>query len=466
MKRTLTLIILLFSAAATYAETPYYNVLNYGVVADGKTVTTSAIQAVIEKCAKNGGGKIIFPSGNYLTAPLFLRSDIEIEILAGATIIFNDDILKTPVINGSWEGIERKVYAALFTAHNVKNIAITGRGRLEGRGSTWWKAYTATEELRKKMGITEREPENPIGSPLPFPRPKMINLYDCENILISGITINNSPSWTIHPVYCRNIEITGVSIVQPYDSPNTDGINPESCNNVRIFNCFIDCGDDCITLKSGYNEHGRKKGIPCENIVISNCTFAHGRSAVGIGSEMSGGVRNVTISNCVFKGTRRGLRIKSKRDRGGVVENLLANGIIMENVEEAISIDMYYETKSDHPDPVTEKTPLFRNIRYTNIIGTNIDQPINIWGLPESPIEGVMLENIRMESKSGMDCKYVNDLRLYNVEIINKDEKVPFLITNAKKVEIFLLKGPITYNGALIKTEKVTGLIDLLKKEK
>lgn len=463
MKKILIFILLLVLFSKADADSPYYNVRDYGVVGDGKTVTTAAIQAVIEKCAKAGGGKIVFPAGDYLTAPLFMRSHIEIEILAGATLILHDDILNTPVIDGSWEGIERKVYASLFTGHNLKNIAITGRGRLEGRGSTWWKAYNETEVLRKKLGITEREPDNPKDSPLPFPRPKMINFYHCENILISGITINNSPSWTIHPVFCRNIEINGISIVQPYDSPNTDGINPEACNNVRIFNCFIDCGDDCITIKSGYNEHGRKKGIPCENIVIANCTFAHGRSAVGIGSEMSGGVRNVTISNCVFKGTRRGLRIKSKRDRGGVVENILATGIIMEDIEEAISIDMYYETKSDVAVPITEKTPLFRNIRYTNIIGINIDQPINVWGLPESPIEGLMLENIRMESKKGLDVKYVKDLRLYNVEIINKDGKQPFHIRNGEKVEVSLLRGPAGKEENIIKTEKVTGFKSLFK---
>ncbi|MCD0488818.1 glycoside hydrolase family 28 protein [Pedobacter sp. MC2016-14] len=466
MIKKLLFLMILFSGISfpiAKAGSPYYNVRDFGVVADGKTVTTAAIQAVIEKCAKAGGGKIVFPAGNYLTGPLFMRSNIEIEILAGATLIFHDDILNTPVIEGSWEGIERKVYAALFTGHNLKNIAITGRGRLEGRGSTWWKAYRETEAIRIRLGITEREPDNPKDSPLPFPRPKMINFYNCEDILISGITINNSTSWTIHPVFCRNIEINGISIVQPYDSPNTDGINPEACHNVRIFNCFIDCGDDCITLKSGYNEHGRKKGIPCENIVIANCTFAHGRSAVGIGSEMSGGVRNVTISNCVFKGTRRGLRIKSKRDRGGVVENILATGIIMEDIEEAISIDMYYETKSDAAEPISEKTPLFRNIRFSNIIGSNIDQPINVWGLPESPIEGLVLENIRMESKKGMDAKFVKDLRLHNVEIINEDGKVPFYIRNGYKVEVSLLRGPVGKAKNNIETEKVTEFKDLFR---
>jgi len=467
MRKTLFFILLSLFISTLHANIPYYNVCDYGIASDGKTLTTASIQSVIDKCAENGGGKIVFPAGSYLSGPLFLRSNIEVEVLAGATIIFHDDILNTPVIDGSWEGIDRKVYASLFTGHDLENVSITGRGKLDGQGKTWWEAHEVNQKIRKSMGILRvREPDNPADSPLPFPRPKMINLYNCENIVISGINFTNSPSWTIHPVYCRNIEVSGISIIQPYDSPNTDGINPEACNNVRIFNCFVDCGDDCITIKSGYNEHGRKKGIPCENIVISNCTFAHGRSAVGIGSEMSGGVRNVTVTNCVFKGTRRGLRIKSSRERGGVVENILASNIIMENIQEGISIDMYYESESDKPEPVTEKTPTFRNIRYKDIIGINIEQPINVWGIPESPIEGLVLENIRMESNVGMDCRFVKDLRLYNVEIINKDGAEPFKIRDAEGVEVLLLKGAADRKDNLLKTERITGFTDLLKKYK
>ena len=157
----------------------------------------------------------------------------------------------------------------------------------------------------------------------------MINLYRCNNVLIRDLTILDSPSWTIHPVYCENVTVDNITIIQPYESPNTDGINPESCKDVRIFNCFVDCGDDCITIKSGYNEDGRRVNKPCENIAITNCTFAHGRSSIGIGSETSGGVRNVVISNCVFKDTYRGLRIKSARGRGNVVENIRASNIVL-----------------------------------------------------------------------------------------------------------------------------------------
>ena len=221
----------------------------------------------------------------------------------------------------------------------MNNVSIIGRGKINGQGEKWWKAHEINKKLRREKYGKEREPENPEGSPLRVPRPRLVNLYNCINVLISELTFVDSPAWTIHPVYCENVSIEKISIIQPYDSPNTDGINPESCRNVRITGCFVDVGDDCITIKSGYNEDGRRVGIPCENIVISDCTFANGRSAIGIGSEMSGGIKNVTISNCVFNGTLRGLRIKSNRDRGGTVENYNASNVVMSNVETAISID-------------------------------------------------------------------------------------------------------------------------------
>ena len=416
-----------------YVFGQYYNVKDYGAVGD-KRLCTESIQRAIDAAAKAGGGHVIVPAGEYLSGPLFLRSNIVFEVGPGATIYFHNDIENTPTIEGSWEGIERKVYASLLTGLDLKNVTITGRGRIDGQGKTWWDAFWQTDALRTKLGIIEREPENPKGSSLKYPRPRMINLYRCENVEISGISITNSPAWTVHPVYCRNVNIQGISIVQPYESPNTDGINPESCNGVRISNCYVDCGDDCITLKSGYNEHGRNIGIPCENVVITNCTFAHGRSAVGIGSEMSGGVRNVTVMNCVFQGTLRGLRVKTGRGRGGIVENLLAIGIIMENLREGISIDMGYEGATDKKETVTEETPHFRNIRYSNIIGHNIEQAINVIGLPEAPPRDILLENIRMECKRGLVVNNVENLTLRNIELLSTVKKSAFNLVNGRNV--------------------------------
>ena len=412
------LFLLLLLGFSVFAQDGVYNIKDFGAIDDSTLLSTKAIQSAIDKCSEGGGGKVIVPPGNYLTNALFLKSNICFEVFPGATLFFDDNISSSSIVEGRWEGIERKVYASLFTGHNLKNVTITGRGTINGQGKAWWDASKINKSLRKKYNIQGREPHNPSDSPLKAPRPRMINLYNCTNVLISDLTILNSPSWTIHPVYCENITIEGISIIQPYESPNTDGINPESCKNVRIFNCFVDCGDDCITIKSGYNEDGRRVGIPCENIVISNCTFAHGRSAIGIGSEMSGGIKNVTISNCVFNGTLRGLRIKTGRGRGGIVENYRADNIVMTNVETAISIDMYYGNKGeDNMEAITEKTPFFKNIHLSNITAINVENAAQIIGLPEAPILDFSITNSNFTSESGFEIKYVRNIALRDVKV-------------------------------------------------
>lgn len=397
------------------------SIVEFGAVPDGRTVNTRAIQKAIDECERSGGGKVVFPAGEYLTGPLFLKSNVHIEIMAGAKLYALDKLRGYPVIDGLWEGLPTKVYASLFTGQDLNNISITGRGVIDGQGQKWWELALITREMRKKAGILDREAENPPGSPLKYRRPRVINLYNCNNVLIRDITILNSPAWTVHPVYCENVTIDNISIIQPYESPNTDGINPESCKNVRIINCFVDCGDDCVTIKSGYNETGRKINRPCENIVVSNCTFAHGRSAVGIGSETSGGVRNVVISNCVFQNTYRGLRIKTGRGRGNTVENIRATNITMDHVGTGISIDMYYDDKDETKRPVDETTPFFKNIRYSHISGINIRKAGEISGLPEAPVEGLTFEDVVLSAETGMEVKFVKDLSFIEMGIDVKE---------------------------------------------
>jgi polygalacturonase len=434
MKYAITLIFA-FLALSLQAEEGFYNVKDYGASGDGVSLSTSAIQEAIDVCAENGGGKVIVPAGKYLSGPLFLKSNISVEIFPGAVLIFDDDIKNCPIVEGRWEGIERRVYASLFTGHNLENITITGRGMIDGKGEKWWEAHYENKALRKKHGLKGREPDNPAESPLKAPRPRLINLYNCTNVLISELTLVNSPAWTIHPVYCENVVVEKISIIQPYESPNTDGINPESCKNVRILNCFVDCGDDCITIKSGYNEDGRRVGRSCENIVISNCTFAHGRSAIGIGSEMSGDVRNVSISNCVFNGTLRGIRIKTGRGRGGIVENYRADNIVMMNVKTAISIDMYYGNKDTTAAPVTVETPVFRNIHLSNITAVNVEKAAEIRGLPESPVQDFSITNSSFNAGQGFEVRYAKQLRLENI-IVNTQEGSSLEISRSSRVEI------------------------------
>tara|TARA_B100000900_G_scaffold83447_3_gene67433 strand:- start:3103 stop:4605 length:1503 start_codon:yes stop_codon:yes gene_type:complete len=435
MKHIRGFLFIVFSIFSGYSQNGLFNIMDYGAINDGVTLCSASIQKTIDECAKKGGGKVIVPPGKYLTGPLFLKSNITFEVYSGAELIFSDDIENCPIIDGKWEGIERKVYASLFTGHDLDNVSIIGRGKINGQGSKWWKAYYRTKNLRKKMGLNEREPNNPKGSPLKVPRPRLVNLYNCTNVLISELTFVDSPAWTIHPVYCENVIIEKLSIIQPYESPNTDGINPESCSNVRIIGCYIDVGDDCITIKSGYNEDGRRVGIPSENIVISNCTFANGRSAIGIGSEMSGGVKNVTISNCVFNGTLRGLRIKTNRDRGGTVENYNASNIVMSNIKTPISIDMYYGTKDDTVFPVTEKTPHFKDIYISNIYAIDCVNSLEIKGLPEAPVDNISIINSSFKSTNGFNVDFVKNLSINNVTV-DCNHGIPLSISNAETVSI------------------------------
>ena len=451
-----TVIICLFSCSLLSAAAGEYNVCDYGAVADGKTLSTAAIQRTIDACAASGGGKVIIPPGAYLSGPIFLKSHLQLEIMAGATLLADTNISAYPGIDGRWEGIERRVYASLITGHNLENVSITGRGRLDGQGEVWWRAHHETAALRKIAGLKGREPENPPGAPLKWPRPRVINLYDCSNVLIRDLTIVNSPSWTIHPVYCENVTVENITIMQPYDSPNTDGINPESCRNVRILNCFVDCGDDCITIKSGYNQDGRRVNRPCEGIVIANCTFAHGRSAIGIGSETSGGVRDVVISNCVFRGTLRGLRVKSARGRGNVVENIRAINIVMDQVGTGISLDMFYGEKDDSLRPVDETTPHFRDIHYSHITGRGLQRAGEILGLPEAPMTGVTLSDIDLEAESGLVVKFTQDIDLHDM-VINVRKGPALKISASADVGIDNLSTRTPVQGEpLIHLEKIS----------
>ena len=421
----------------TSSSIAFHNIADYGAVGDGKTLCTAAIQKAIDACAQVGGGKVVVPSGRFLTSALFLKSNVHLEVLAGGTLAFTSDVDSVPSITGRWEGIDRTVYASLINGDGLENISITGRGTLDGQGKPWWDAYHVVREMRKKAGMgDEREPENPPGSPLKWGRPRMINLYGCKNVLVSGIHIMNSPSWNIHPVRCENMNIDGVTITAPEDSPNTDGIDPDSCKNVRISNCYISVGDDCIIIKSGYRY--REDGVPCEDITVTNCVFGTGHCGVGIGSETSGGVRNVAVSNCICDGTLRGLRIKTARSRGNVVENFRASNVVMRDVAEALVVTMFYTGGDRHKaEPVDKFTPTFRNFHFSDISVTGTKQPILMEGLAEMPIRGISVNNFHADdAASSAFAINVVGLSLSNV-VVNAAKGPALDVDSVKNLELF-----------------------------
>lgn len=416
-------------AVAQPQTTPcLFNVLDYGAVADEKTPATKAIQKAVDACAAAGGGTVHLPAGRYLCGAILLKSNVTLHIGEGATLLASTNFDDFPPISPGWKiQSDDTIRSSLITGLDLENIAITGRGTLNGQGKPWWQA------LRQDSSRNQGE-----RRVLTYGRPRVINLYRCRNVLIQGVTIVDSPSWTIHPIGCENLVVDGISIINPEDSPNTDGINPESCRNVRISNCFIDTGDDCITLKSGRDEEGRSKARPTENVAITNCVTYKGHGAVVIGSEMSAGVRNVTASNIVCVGTDRAIRIKSTRGRGGVVENIRFCNFVVENVKEPIYITAFY-TKSD-PEAVSERTPVFRDIAISHFTIKKSPCMAKIFGLPEMPIHRLGICDVIADTAVGFVCDSVAGLDLQNVQL-NVDKGPAFDLQNCKNLELSGIKG-------------------------
>lgn len=414
---------------------PSFSVKSFGAAGDGSSLDTSAIQSTIDACYQTGGGTVFFPAGRYVTGSLLLHDNITLYIDSGAVLVGSMNPPDYPPLSARWEGVEQQTHAPLIGGGNLHNISIVGRGIIDGRGGPWWEMYRAKT--------------------LDCPRPRLIAFADCTNVLIEGVTLTNSPAWTINPVRCENVTVDKVTITNPADSPNTDGINPDSCRSVHISNCQIDVGDDCVTLKSGIETESPDRRSPCENITITNCTMLHGHGGVVIGSEMSGDVRNVVISNCIFIGTDRGLRIKSRRGRGGIVEDIRASNIIMRGVLCPFTMNLYYHfgvkgnkiVADKSPRPVDSGTPLFRNIHFAHITARDAQYAAAfLYGLPEMPIQHVsfsdvsismatdaqsgapdMADDIEPMCRGGLFARNVRGLRLDRVDITNQIGD-PFLL--------------------------------------
>jgi len=423
LKFTITLILLLGCFNLADAQS-FYNVTKYGAKNDSSKLATMAIKRAIDAASKAGGGTVYFPAGKYLTGAIHLKSNITIFIDAGAELHFSDNFDDyLPMVESRYEGVDVKSFSPLFYAHKAENISIIGRGIIDGHGRKWWdfvEGYNQDQPRSKWQYLFDKEnkdillPDDPKQMKRGFLRPPFIQFMFCKNILIEGITIRNSPFWTVNPEFCENVKIHAITINNPH-SPNTDGINPESCKNVHISDCHISVGDDCITIKSGKDEPGRRMAVPAENYVITNCTMLSGHGGVVIGSEMSGDVRKITISNCVFDGTDRGIRIKTARGRGGIVEEIRVSNIIMKNIkQQAIVLDMQYA--KTNVEPVSDRTPKFRNIHFSNITG-QVNQAAYLNGLEEMPIENVSFNDINMDAQTGFNISFSNKIEFHNVQV-------------------------------------------------
>ena len=352
-----------------------------GAKADGQTKDTAALQGAIDQCAKGAGGIVELTAGTYVSAPLTLRSHVHLVLDKGATLLGSPDMEDYPIrTDAPWRRV------SLLHADHAEDIAITGAGTIDGNGKVWWDA-----QMNRQKGAKEN------------PRPLLIDLTSSKNILIEGVTIQNSPQYNITAFWCDGLTVRNVSILNPgKGAPNTDGIDPVSTSHVLIEHDTIDTGDDNVAIKSGLVERG-DPNVASTDIVIRDCTFRAGHG-LSIGSETAGGVRNVTVERVTFTGTRQGIRIKSARGRGNDVGNFTYRDIKMDGVETPIEITNYYTgvVKDDPGQPVTEHTPKFHDITIENLTATGAKRAAVIMGLPESPVKNLVLRNVNIAAAAGM----------------------------------------------------------------
>jgi len=441
------------------------NIKDFNAKGDGKTLYTEAFAKAIETLSSQGGGKLLVPAGVWLTGPIELKSNINLHLEMGAVIQFSGDDALYPIIKASFEGLETRRCKSPLSAIDATNIAVTGQGVIDGNGQFWrpvkrakvtnsqWKeilkrpggvvskkdywvpnAGYAKAEEKSNMNVVIAETEEEWNEYKRFLRPVMVNFINCKNVLLQGVIFQNSPAWNLHPLMCENIIIENVLVRNPSYAQNGDALDLDSCKNALIINSKFDAGDDGICIKSGKDEDGRKRGKPCENVVVDGCTVFAGHGGFVVGSEMSGGVKNIKVQNCQFLGTDVGLRFKSTRGRGGVVENIFIDKISMMNIiNDAITFNMFYGGKSvaetiedgDILDNTTkmkvdETTPVFRNINIENIVCNGAGRAMEFNGLPEMPIDGIYLKNVNIIASSGAEFNNAKNIVKDKVNIIVK----------------------------------------------
>jgi polygalacturonase len=443
MKRILLILFLQMSVLHLGSQTLWTNVKDHGADPKGITSCTKIVNALIDSLSGRGGGTLFFPAGTFLTGPIIMKSNITLYLDAGSTIKFSDDFDEyLPMVQSRWEDVRVKNFKSQIYAYQCENISIRGRGHLEGQGKKWWDFMTNVnarklvdskwQEIFKKENADLLAKNEYIRSKNNFLRPPMVTTYECKNVLIEGVSFSNPPFWTIMPAFTDNITITGITIENPSTSPNTDGIDPSSCRNVHISDCHISVGDDCIVIKSGRDEDGRQAARPTEDITITNCTMLKGHGGVVIGSEMSGGVKRVAISNCVFEGTDRGIRIKTMRGRGGVVEDILISNIVMYNmVNEGILITLRYQ--STQPEPLSERTPAVNNIHLSGIIIRSAQRPVAIYGLEEMDVSQISFSDMQISSTRGMLLENSSGVSFHDIRLEIKEGN-PLEAKDSKKI--------------------------------
>lgn len=461
-----------------------FNIVNYKAIADGVHLNTDAINKAIADCSKSGGGTVLIPSGIWMSGPIYLKSGVNLHLKQGASLIFTADKSKYKIVAGDYEGKSTARNESPINGKDLENIAITGKGIIDGNGDVWralnqgkvtaaqWKEKVASggvlsddqktwfpseqfktaQQTGKNMLLKEGVGLETFADMKDFLRPNLLVLKNCKKILLEGVTFQNSPAWCLHPLMCEDLTISGITVKNPHYAQNGDGIDIESCKRFIVENSVLDVGDDAICIKSGKDEEGRKRGMPSAEGIIRGNTVYSGHGAVVIGSEMSGGARDIFIENCTFMGTDKGLRFKSTRGRGGVVENIFARNIFMKDIlQEAIFFDMFYfvkfatDGKRDESPVVNEGTPIFRNMVFDHIYCNGAKVAVFIRGLTEMNVQGITLSNSTLVARAGVQLTDASNIKIDNVRFIVQEQSPVVTVSGSKNISL----NKVIYNAGL-----------------
>jgi hypothetical protein len=449
------------------------SIVKYGAKSDGITLNTKSINDAIASCSKKGGGVVLVPKGLWLTGPIVLKSNVNLYVSTAAIVLFSNNFNDYPLVEANWEGKRQMRNQSPISGENLTNIAITGKGVIDGNGDAWrmvgkdrltereWKNKVASGGLisadgklwypsektkkaheEKLNGVIENgKTKEYFESIKDYLRPNLLVLTSCKKVLLEGVTFQYSPAWNLHTLLCEDLTFKNVFVKTQEYAQNGDGVDIESCKNVLVDGCKFDVGDDGICIKSGRDEEGRKRGKPTENVVVRNSTVYHAHGGFVIGSEMSGGAKNIFVYDCNFIGTDKGLRFKTARGRGGVVENIYCKDIFMKNiVSEAIYFDMYYFTKPPKPGEkvevpaVTEATPQFQNFYIENIVCNGAEKGVFIRGLPEMSIKNINISNLVLKTNKGIEIIEAENINLNNITVETKNTNPVVYGENSSKV--------------------------------
>jgi polygalacturonase len=382
-----SLLCLLLGAAGVEAAGTTYNVRDSGALGDGTTKDTAAIQKAINTAAAAGGGEVSFPSGTYLTGSIELKSHVTLDLASGAVIQGDADAADYPIVNARWEGLEHPCHQALIFAHDAEDIAITGSGSVIGEG---------------KVGVLR----NPRG-------PTLFEPVSCKNVRLTGVTVSNTGVWTLHPTYCQDVTISHVTI----DSKggNSDGVDPDSCQEVAIDHCSFSAGDDDISVKSGKGQEGVKVGKPSENITVTDCTFTKGHGGIALGSELSGGIAHIKISRCTFSGIAEAIYLKTRAGRAGYVQDVQADHLVV-NVPLLVILTTYHANPDPQGVPGDQGLTSFSGIAISDV-QANSKNLVRVEATPERPLDGLTLTNITGTCAQGFVIRNAKNVALKDIKL-------------------------------------------------